>query len=450
MRVLPNVSPPEAVPKASGINLIRPLDIKVITPMFGGSDKPGVVDPERPVTAKEIRGHLRFWWRACVAARYATAEELFAAEAEIWGGVNVPEGKERVAKASAVDLTVSDWRGFQVVPYSRLVDHVPYVTNRRGERRPVDSVAYTVFPFQETDPQPAFIADGASFRLSVAFRGANAADIRREVEQAITAWILFGGIGARTRRGLGSLQTDSVQAAKLIANGQALANVLGVVGTNRVPLVPCLKGARILRGEAVNHKDAWAEAAKLMQQFRQGASWGRTGLFGRSKWPEADTIRDVAGVNKRTHVPNHAARPFYPRADLGLPIVFHFKDSPARSSPWNDLPGFDPVDRTLQGATDDQARMASPFIAKAVAVSSTQSVPVVLWLDSARAYDSHGPGVVLRRHDATVEARLSRADVIDPAKTAAVDPLGGIDDVREAFWDYARAHLSGAEEVILP
>ena len=58
------------------------LEISVITPLFGGGAEPGVADLLAPVRASSIRGHLRFWWRACKCANFATADELFGAEEE--------------------------------------------------------------------------------------------------------------------------------------------------------------------------------------------------------------------------------------------------------------------------------------------------------------------------------------------------------------------------------
>ncbi len=73
-------------------NLIGPdrhttlsFTLELITPMFGGSATAGDVDPERPVTAKSVRGQLRFRWRACHAHLYRTETEMFSDEARLFG-----------------------------------------------------------------------------------------------------------------------------------------------------------------------------------------------------------------------------------------------------------------------------------------------------------------------------------------------------------------------------
>src|ERR1039457_7141775 len=59
--------------------------IDVITPMFGGSAEKRKVDPDHPVRVSEIRGSLRFWWRATRGAACLDLDELRAEEGKIWG-----------------------------------------------------------------------------------------------------------------------------------------------------------------------------------------------------------------------------------------------------------------------------------------------------------------------------------------------------------------------------
>src|SRR2546423_570031 len=50
--------------------ITRVLRYVVITPLFGGGVAPAVADPVTVVRGSEIRGHLRFWWRACRGGQY--------------------------------------------------------------------------------------------------------------------------------------------------------------------------------------------------------------------------------------------------------------------------------------------------------------------------------------------------------------------------------------------
>src|SRR5687768_1199811 len=83
-RPAPSVSPPvlDLTPARQPFLAVA---LHVVTPMFGGSPKAGYVDEEQPIRGGTVRGHLRFWWRACRAHRYTSGERLFADESALWG-----------------------------------------------------------------------------------------------------------------------------------------------------------------------------------------------------------------------------------------------------------------------------------------------------------------------------------------------------------------------------
>jgi len=110
-------SSPMAAPALSVLNTahrksVIELDVDVVTPLFGGSATPGETDAYHPVRAASVRGHLRFWWRACHAARYATSDALFAAESALWGNTETPS----VAQVEVETLRA----GVSVFPQSAL------------------------------------------------------------------------------------------------------------------------------------------------------------------------------------------------------------------------------------------------------------------------------------------------------------------------------------------
>ena len=74
---------PNIIEKTYTIDVITP-------PLFGGGYEAGKVDPDMPIRASSIRGHLRFWWRATRGAKFDTVEELRQREGEIWGSMENP------------------------------------------------------------------------------------------------------------------------------------------------------------------------------------------------------------------------------------------------------------------------------------------------------------------------------------------------------------------------
>src|SRR5437868_5821439 len=85
-RPLPSRRPPEQQESTAGRPFLD-LELAVVTPLFGGSAMPGEVDPQLPVKAASVRGHLRTWWRACHAVEFTTAAALYDAESRIFGAV---------------------------------------------------------------------------------------------------------------------------------------------------------------------------------------------------------------------------------------------------------------------------------------------------------------------------------------------------------------------------
>lgn len=140
---------------------------------------------------------------------------------------------------------------------------------------------------------------------------------------------------------------------------------------------PTFAEAFLLGQQTSNAINAWDSVIRVLQIFRQGVDVGRNPGSspqqpGRSRWPEPESIRRITGRRCSRHsripdIPDDA----FPRAELGLPIVFHFKDRD------------DPPDTVLYpggGPEGQRERMASPLILKAVALQNDQFVPAIVRL----------------------------------------------------------------------
>lgn len=313
-------------------NLWRTLEVEVITPMFGGGHTAGTCDPETPISAKAIRGHLRFWWRAMHGAEDKTADELFKAETALFGSV-----EER----SPVNVSV-------------VVTQKGSEISASGLRNAHDSLAYVLFPFLARDANGSG-RQGIKFDLCLSCPQHK----RDELESALLAWLNFGGIGARTRRGCGALYCSEY------APPSFECDQLGPWFEKRVPFDanPTIRPWPILYRPFVigqmnggNAITAWSDAVAWMVRFRQrkelraadamsalnlGRRPPRSGNRpGRSCWPEAESIRNITGKRARRHeiddsIPEECIRDdtdgdgnpidgAFPRAAFGLPIGFKF------------------------------------------------------------------------------------------------------------------------------
>ena len=353
----------------------RTYRVELITPMFGGGVKAGEPDEKMPVRGTTIRGQLEFWWRATVGAACRSPEELRSKQEKVWGST---ERASRVGIALRV-------KGLEAEPCA---SYVWSPQARRGQGgwklqwRPwANPVKYALFPFQGSAPPPRRNAKSAdpprkcirtlSFELTV-----EAPDkLWEELRSALQAWALFGGLGARTRRGCGAIRVTGLNEGTFVPKDRSALEqaIKDCCRPRSVRPWPTLAKA-VLRGpEFGSATDAWGRAIQLLEKFRQrpdvGRNPGQRGRPGRSRWPEPETIRGLTGRRDRNHhrldyMPTDAT----PRAELGLPIVFHFKDRR------------DPPDVFLQPT--DHERMASPLILRPVALANGKYVPIVCVLNT--------------------------------------------------------------------
>lgn len=240
--------------------------VEVITPILGGAVSLRTVDDIDFIRVATIRGHLRFWWRALNGHRYESSEELYAKESELWGRAAGEEGGR-----SAVELRVTiEQPGEPDSSQIRLYD---------SKKGPATPGAYALWPAREEKraglPTAPRRAPGTRFLLTLL---APSSDIK-EVENVVRAWLLFGGYGSRTRRGLGSFSVLDAPKAWLpnAATPREFERLFGgdIFAAPRMSAcdVSWLAGAILHAGQTVEQAaKAWTSALGWLQEFRQGTS----------------------------------------------------------------------------------------------------------------------------------------------------------------------------------
>lgn len=287
------------------------LKVKVSTPMAGGGVEAGIVDINRPVRIPSVKGHLRYWWRMM----NHDSPDKDTRESNIWGSTERP---------GRVYISISQPPGNLLMRYS----DDSFGFKRYGPEN------YALFSFLPNQKTPGKDIAQENFTFTISFQYPQ--ELHDDVRLALSAWIYFGGIGARTRRGCGTLS----------CNGDIMR--LGEI----------LKAAphiTLWRKKANDSLSAWSYAVKKYRDYRQKRNPGQGNRPGRSHWPEADSLRKITGRSDYRHkTPITSPLPSFPRAALGMPIIFHFKDRD------------DPRDTTIIPNIKDSNRMASPVITKAL------------------------------------------------------------------------------------
>ncbi|MGA9097798.1 MAG: type III-B CRISPR module RAMP protein Cmr1 [Methanotrichaceae archaeon] len=343
--------------------LVKMYDIQVITPIFGGGVKAGENDPLTLIRPSSIRGHLRFWWRTIRGTKFETAERLRLREGEIWGTTESPSNV-------IVEVSIRSIGSTYPCAYTPEGKSFP----RFEKNHP----SYALFPFQGNKKDGTPIAKCTS-NISFILKLTCPRDIASDMEAAIWAWTNFGGIGARTRRGCGALYCKELSPSDKNSIRfwyESRLKSFGAVMSNECewPILP--EGFLVRDNRIADVLQNWSEVIGLMQTFRQGQNVGRnpgTGQNrpGRSRWPEPETIREASSSRSTRH-PRIAAIPddAFPRAEFGLPLVFHFKDVG------------DPKDTELYPVISgrEKTRMSSPLIIRPMICADGSVLQIILRL----------------------------------------------------------------------
>ncbi len=428
---------------------------KLITPLFGGGVETQTADPITIVRATEVRGQLRFWWRAARGGQYdGDLAKMKAAEEVIWGSAAGKDGagKERPGPSEVIVVVARDeaHQGqldypFEVLPQYNNPARGSVRANKNSQAHP-----YAAFPLQpeQGTAQPGMktksVLVDAQFQLTLTYPKKH----QGEVEAALWAWETFGGLGGRTRRGFGALQC--IKAERSI-NGTT--EKLSLLAVNREQVIKQFLQSMVEHVvEGVWHPDiphlerqphyyrfvfddqpakVWGKQMQALQDFRQNRRPGTEhNRPGRSFWPEPEAIRRLTGQRKPIHAPLTPEIDAFPRARFGLPIIFHFKDM-NRHNPGD--PNSDPGDSTLQGV-GKLDRMASPLILRPLAYGDGRAIGLAALL---KAPDVPPGGLRLKsgRDEYTVSSDVTdSADQIKPLRKQHSNP-----DVFQAFLDFLKS-----------
>ena len=317
---------PPALPSVKNSHSMRDLSVKITvsTPMVGGGVEAGIIDEQRPIRVPSIRGHLRYWWRMM----NLNTPGKDARESKIWGSTESP-GKVYADVPEQPNVLLR------------------YYDNNFDFKERFGPEAYALFASRQNRQNIA--RENFTFTLNLRCLEKFHDDVRL----ALSAWIYFGGLGARTRRGCGSLSCSNVP----------------------VSLHEILKAAPHItlwrkNSSGNNPLSAWSYAVKRYMDYRQNRNKGQGNRPGRSRWPEADSLRQITGKSADKHsIPITSLLPSFPRAALGLPIIFQFSPQDRR---------YEPDGIQLIPKAKDSNRMASPVITKALCENSTWYSAVII------------------------------------------------------------------------
>ncbi len=412
--------------------------LRVVTPIYGGAAKPRQIDDIDVIRPASVRGHLRFWWRALHARDFDDPTALYLAERAIWGAAATSDEGGR----SNVEIRITVHR------------------DTLGERdlqslKMASPDGYVLFPARGQTEGPSEAPrriPGTEFDLELRLKAG--AEYAHQVQDALQAWILFGGYGGRTRRGLGSLTIVGTSPNVTLPAAPTPAAIAKLFA--RDPFAPqehsncvaSLGGAKLVTRPATNANDAWFAAIGWLKDFRQGninlpeplrarrpgADRKRPSI---SHWPEADKVRHFSqrGRLPWAHPPQHNTAAAWPRAEFGLPILGQFQKKHRDGKYWEhrNPPATEPKEFELVWYDGNfHNRLASPLILKPLPLTKGQFAAMALWLDRTppKGY------VALRGKP---ESKAPFGLLTAPGDTVYFPALKNKRSLQEAFFDWIDA-----------
>ena len=381
---------------------------QLITPLYGGGVEPEKADEISVVRATEIKGHLRFWWRAIYGGTYDDVNQMRETEEALWGAaIRRDSDGKLVSGPSAIQIEVLKGKS-------------------SGKEVAENTLDYITFPLRQgrNDNGYGEITEDVRFLMKITFKE----DDKKLIENALFAWETFGGIGARTRRGFGALkllainkipvENPSKESLKdqiddliqLVNNGQSFPKNMPHLSADK-------KHYQFIDSNDGATNSVWEYIIKKYKDFRQGF---KDGPRGRSYWPEADAIR-----RRTTYTIHHAPREDlpdkFPRAEFGLPIEFKFKDR-------------DDPKKTQVIGHGEINRLSSPLIFRPVECVNG-ALGIVLILEAPRTPVG---GLYLKKayRDRNITSELTEMEARQIDANSHKNRMNGHTSVLEAFLDF--------------
>jgi len=307
------------------MKFIQPVEItaeyKITTPMFLGGAFPAEGIDAQQFRDASLKGALRFWWRALNWGRVlkanhgdeaAALKALHQREGELFGRAS--DGKDSVQ--SQVQLS-STLEGCRQQPAGPGLASLGYLLGQG------------LYHFNQGLLRPHL--SGGSLQVTARFKPVTARADTESVKEALIALGLFGGLGSRARKGLGSLAIQHI-AAKADAPYQfsSLQQVeqfiagLDFSAPANAPLSALSNQSRIdCLTSGGNAVALLAEIGNEMQLYR---SYGRNGMVGRQEArrnfvPDHDNALKAANGERIAELPK--------RGVFGLPHNYYFSSSRA-------------------------------------------------------------------------------------------------------------------------
>lgn len=310
------------------------LTLRVQTPLFGGDD-PQSHRTDSPIRVPSIRGVLRYWFRAVAGGHGITGKgQLWKEEKAVFGSTDHP---------SPIQLRVSG------SPPAAGKGTKPTWTGGENWGNQFHGAQYLLgqglWHFRTGLTRP-FVKPGDTVGLDIRFSDSDT--VNQRFLLALWAWLTYGGLGARTRRGFGQLRCTGITGPVPEPFGAALTKLNNAkdwdrLATQAIPDTlrnPNNLGWNGWSAEQPLDHDPLPETPALTPSWWQGVRVGgqhrdldQVLRFAGQTWRNFRAMSPLNAMpNPRTRSPEwlnsiHGNGREYPIAALGLPVGYHSRNS---------------------------------------------------------------------------------------------------------------------------
>lgn len=299
---------------------------------------------ERPeIRLPSLKGVLRFWWRATMGRTVSDATQLRKMEAMLFGSTET---------RSRVRLDLEPHNDPTILSVGSTLE--PKQRRRRESLHGIRYLGYGLIASAGPNGgnlTRSALASGCRFSLHIRildplsrrargrlFEGVEFKNIEETLQHALMAMGLLGGIGARSRRGFGSLCLEELRLGGDVVfrepknfdeYSQALVQLYKEAGGRRkAPWTALSNDTRhvLVAGESNEHVCTLLD--RVGHEFLRFRSWGREGRI-----PGGVAERNFPhdhDLMQRVAREGHANRMHPQRVVFGLPHNYHFTSIPKR------------------------------------------------------------------------------------------------------------------------
>lgn len=294
----------------------RSYTLRLVSPAF----LRGAEEDEGTLRESSLRGVLRYWWRIVFGSVLAE-RDLKALETRIWGGAGKPP------TASQIVVRLVPKKRTAAIPFDK--EAIARRLPRAFDQKRTTGIAYASYGMDDMKKnsngerirfQRKALEPGAEWTLAFSFRPRGEIDpsvLAVHAELALKALCTFGGIGAKSRKGFGSLDCGK----KLnFGENDFWTTVMNAVVPFGMTPDPDKAGAYSLLSDGmaevsipIGTKDPWAAVDRIgyalqstASSLKHDARKAAVGLPRKIHGPLRDPLPHQRG---RNHTPPESLRP---------------------------------------------------------------------------------------------------------------------------------------------